>query len=97
MKAWVPTPDTIRFQVVVPNGQYFSIGFGKTMTNCDMVIWEANGMNSKALDLWSTGRSVPMTDPSQDYTTTFDYNGTHVTFTSTRKLNTGDRYDYVIP
>ena len=46
LKVWMPNSNTVRFQATVPNNQYFSIGFGKTMSNCDMVIWQANGNNS---------------------------------------------------
>ena len=62
-----------------------------------MVIWQANGLSSVALDTYSYGWSTPPNDPQQDYNTTFVYNGTHVTFVSDRKLNTGDKLDYVIP
>ena len=53
-----------RFNVIVKSNQYFSLGFGKTMTNCDMVVWQANGANSKVVDLWSTGHPTPSTDSS---------------------------------
>jgi len=82
---------TVRFVVTVPNNQYFSLGFGKTMTNCDMVIWQANGLaNSNVLDLYSYGETTPLIDKQQDYVSTKVYNGTHVIFTSDRKINTGD-------
>ena len=61
-KAWLPTPTTIRFLVVVPNNQYFAIGFGKTMTNCDMVIWQAASAQSRVQDLYSFDRSTPTID-----------------------------------
>ena len=90
-------PNTVRFLVEVPNNQYFSIGFGPTMFGCDEVVWEANGQNSAAYDLWSIDYRTPSIDPHQDYTTTYVYNGTHVTFTSDRVLNTGDNLDFIIP
>ena len=55
-------PDTVSFQVVVPNNNYFSIGFGSTMWSTDMVVWMANGYQSQTIDLWSTGDWKPLTD-----------------------------------
>ena len=63
-------PDTVSFQVVVPNNNYFSIGFGSTMWSTDMVVWMANGYQSQTIDLWSTGDWKPLTDGQQDYNTT---------------------------
>lgn len=66
------------------------------MFGTDMVIWEANGQNSKALDLYSYGWETPIIDSQQDYTTTFTYNSTHTTFISDRLLATGDSSDFII-
>ena len=85
-----------RFYVIVKYNQYFSIGFAPTMTNCDMVVWQANGANSKCVDLYSTGHPTPSTDANQNYVTTFTYNSTHTIFTSDRALSTGDSKDYQI-
>ena len=93
---WMKDNNNIRMNVTVPNNHYFSVGFGKTMTNCDMVLWQANGLQSKTVDLWSKGRFTPDTDSQQDYNSTFTYNGTHVIFISDRKMNTGDSLDFVI-
>lgn len=93
----MPTATTVRFRVVVPVNNWFAVGFGKTMSSCDMVIWESNGKNSACYDLWSYGETTPEIDQQQDYTTTFTYNKTHTVFTSDRKLNTGDVYDFIIP
>ena len=54
--------DTVSFYVIVPNNQYFAIGFGSSMFGADMVMWQANGNSSKAVDLYSTGESTPSTD-----------------------------------
>ncbi len=88
---------TASFTAIVPNNQYFAIGFGKTMTNCDMVLWQANGNASLVTDLWSTGRSTPGKDAIQNYQSNFTFNGTHVEFVSVRLLNTSDAKDAVIP
>ena len=51
--------QTVRFLTTVPNNQYFTIGFGGSMTNVDTVSWEANGNNSNAVDLYSNELSKP--------------------------------------
>ena len=66
------------------------------MTNCDMVMWQANWKDSKTVDMWSRGRYTPDIDIQQDYNTSFTYNFTHVNFISDRKMKTGDIYDFVI-
>lgn len=83
-------PQTVRFSVVMPNNEYFGIGFGSTMYNCDMVVWFANGQNSQAVDLYSYDHGTPRTDSQQDYKTSFTVSGSTVTFTSDRLLSTGD-------
>ena len=46
--------------------------------------------------MYSTGHSQPSTDSINDYKTTYTTNSTHVTFVSTRAMNTGDSNDYVV-
>jgi hypothetical protein len=62
-----------------------------------MILWQANGASSTALDLFSRGRYTPDIDRIQSYNTTFKYNNTHTEFTSDRQLNTNDAQDQVIP
>ncbi|CDW73069.1 cytochrome b5-like heme steroid binding domain containing protein [Stylonychia lemnae] len=88
---------TVRFNAIVPNNQYFSIGFAKTMTNCDMIIWQAKQDQSTAIDLYSRGRYTPDIDTIQSYLTSFKYNSTHTEFISDRQLITNDTMDQVIP
>ena len=66
------------------------------MTGTDMIIWQASSTSSTSTDLQASGRGRPATDTSQDYSTTFNFNGTHVEFISDRKLNTGDPTDFII-
>jgi len=48
------TIDQFTFIATVPNNNYFSIGFGPTMTNTDMILWQANGASgSRTSDMWS--------------------------------------------
>jgi hypothetical protein len=37
----------VKFEVTVPNGQYFGLGYGWSMIDTDMVWWSADGNLSK--------------------------------------------------
>ena len=50
------------FSGEVPNNQYLSIGLRNSMFNTDMILWQANGKNSKGVDLWSRGHFSPEID-----------------------------------
>lgn len=50
------------FRASVPQNEYLSIGLSKNMFSSDMIIWQANGQNSKAVDLWSRGHFDPSID-----------------------------------
>ena len=70
----------------VPQNQYLSIGLRNSMFNTDMILWQANGKNSKGVDLWSRGHLTPDIDDHQDWQTVFESNDTHVTFKSYRRF-----------
>ena len=82
----------VHFTATVPDNNYFSIGFGPTMYNTDMILWQASGATSKVTDLWSTKHATPLTDNKNDLVSSFEVNADSksVTFTTTRKLNTND-------
>ena len=88
---------TVRFIVAVPKNHYVAIGYGVTMTNCDMVAWQANGASSTVLDLYSLNHQTPATDSVNNYVTNFTYNSSYTLFVSDRLLDTGDSKDFVIP
>ena len=47
--------------------KYLSIGFGKTMTDADMLIFQATASGAGvAKDYWSTGRKAPGVDKIDD-------------------------------
>ena len=56
------TEDTLLITALVPRNTYFAVGFGRTMTDTDMIIWQNYGIDSPTTDLWSTGYSRPSTD-----------------------------------
>ena len=83
----------LMFNITVPNQNYFAIGFGLTMIDTDMILWQANGDNSLTTDLWSTYRGVtPTPDERQSVVSSFYFNETAntVSFNTSRPMETGD-------
>ena len=94
------TINQFTFIATVPNNNYFSIGFGPTMTNTDMILWQANGkIKSRTSDLWSFDLTTPMNDSSQNLYSTHVVNANgSVTFTTLRNMTTPDsRRDFDFP
>lgn len=61
------------FDVTVAKGSWFGFGFGITMTNADMVLFEVSAEGAaKVTDLWSKGPYYPLTDIQQDYSPVYD-------------------------
>ena len=54
--------DLVQFKATVKKGMYFSVGFGKSMKDCDMVVFQGQGERGVVTDRWSTGYTVPMLD-----------------------------------
>eukprot|EP00355_Strombidium_rassoulzadegani_P001374 CAMPEP_0168612962 /NCGR_PEP_ID=MMETSP0449_2-20121227/3195_1 /TAXON_ID=1082188 /ORGANISM="Strombidium rassoulzadegani, Strain ras09" /LENGTH=154 /DNA_ID=CAMNT_0008653559 /DNA_START=7 /DNA_END=471 /DNA_ORIENTATION=+ len=84
----------LKFDVTVPENQYFAIAFGGGMINTDMVLFQATELGV-VTDLWSTGYWTPSTDSSNDYTdvTTTKNADNSYTFSAMRELDTGDSKD----
>ena len=69
----------------IQKNSYFAIGFGQTMTNTDMWLWQAQGANSTVTDMWSVSNSVmPIIDAKNDVNTSFYINNDSVTFITDR-------------
>ncbi len=87
----------MEFKVTMPAGSWFGIGFGKSMVNENIILWQASGTNSRATSLYSTKEDQPtVKNTSQCLTTSFAANSTHVVFTTKRLLDTGVTDEYVI-
>jgi len=57
------TTNQFKFTATVPNNNYLSIGFGSSMTNTDMILWQANGAtSSRTSDMWSLTYQIPLND-----------------------------------
>lgn len=57
-------PTKMTFEVDVPYNSYLAIGFGSTMSNTDMIIWQAQSESASLsehtyLDLWSESYGKP--------------------------------------
>jgi len=59
--------DLVEFKATVKANMYFSVGFGTTMKDCDMVVFQGQGASGLVTDRWSVGYGVPMLDIVQDY------------------------------
>lgn len=77
----------VRFTVLVQDGTYTAFGWGPTMTNTDMVVWQANGKKSTVLDLYSTGHNPPSVDAVSAYDTKITVVEGFILFESTRDLD----------
>jgi len=94
----------IVFKAVVPDQSWFSIGFGSSMTDCDMIAWRVTRGKGKVEDYWCSGshHPVPSLDKQQDTRLDgdpfFDRATKRMTFVTRRKLDTGDlSQDFVVP
>ena len=77
----------------VPDNSWFSIGFGQDMYDTDMILWQASGSNSKAMDLYSTGHSTPSMQETQNVPSEqpiVNAANSTVSFITTRDMDTGD-------
>jgi len=82
------------FKAVIPNNSWFSIGFGPTMTDTDMIAWFAEKGVGSVKDYWSGSHSAPEEDSVNnliDMTTPFYDSATDkITFITKRALDTGN-------
>ena len=89
--------EELQFKVNMRNNSWIALGFGESMFNTDMMGWHALGENSYTADYWATRNGTPGWDSNNDLNTTHvvEPDG-RVTFTTTRKLDTGDNQDFAI-
>jgi hypothetical protein len=97
--SWDQLTSKLQMVVDVPSNQYFSIGFGASMVDTDMIVWQTPSSGPSTTDLWSTSNGKPSTDAQQDVTTTAVTinSDKSVHFTSERPLDTGDQQDFLVP
>ena len=90
------------FRAEVPDNSWFSIGFGNSMKNTDMITWFVDNETGRTVDYWSTDREKPKEDVNQNLQDVFapSYNRAtgKMTFRTRRSLDTGDSaQDYLVP
>jgi len=92
---------TIAVRLDKPN-QYFALGFGSSMTNSDMWIFEIVNGAVVASDSWSTKHAPPAKDTTLDggrddiYVLGYEVTESFTTVKVTRALKTSDKWDTVI-
>lgn len=89
------------FQVSMPDNAWFSIGFGASMLNTDMLAWFSEDGTGRVADYFSEGFFTPSEDAAQNWSegepTVFDPATKRMTFVTRRPLDTGDlEGDFVV-
>ncbi|KAL4443103.1 hypothetical protein ABPG74_002170 [Tetrahymena malaccensis] len=92
---------SVTFMIVVQNTGWFGLGFGQSMDNVDMIISENDSGVVTLSDNYSQKTSTPSSDVNlggQNNLNLLGYELTdkQLTFKFSRKLDTGDKYDYVL-
>ena len=92
--------DELVITTVQPDDSWFGIllGSDRMAADADCIVFTAQSSSSRAVDHYLVGREKPLADPVNDVTSVVKStaNG-KVTMETRRKLDTGDRGDYVIP
>ena len=91
------TTEMVTIEAVIPDGSYAGWGWGSSMTDTEMVIFET-GASAGVTFYDGTGETTPTEDTAMSpcYTTSFSLDGTTYTMTATRPLDCtsviGDAY-----
>ena len=67
--SWDNATSEVFIVADVPANNYFSLGFGETMYNTDMILWQNFQTSTKTTDLWSTSHDRPVSDTKQSIVT----------------------------
>lgn len=83
------THDAITYTAHVKKNTWMGIGYGKSMSSTDEVMWAAGADvgTSTVYDVYSSGPGFPTPDTTNLYTTLYDDYGDFVDFTSVRSLD----------
>ena len=85
--------EKLVFIAKVPDNAWLSIGFGRSMTNTDMIAWRVVEGQGFTEDYWSTSHATPVLDDTQDLTDVSELTSFEdgvMTFVTERALDTGD-------
>ena len=90
----------MKLTATIPNNTYMALAFGSDMIGTDMILWQADGDDSAAHDMWSSNFATPMYDRFDQLSTTIEDGqigtGTKV-FTTMRPYDPMDEQDFVVP
>ena len=88
------------FTATIPDNTYLAIAFGSDMIGVDMILFQADGEDSAAYDMWSSNFATPMYD-KYNHLNTEVVNGKIGTgskvFNTRRPYDPMDEQDYAIP
>ena len=87
----------LKFEIEAPKDTYLGIAYGEGMTATDIVLFQAQG-KGKVQDMW-TPLYYPYSDseyeqPNNYEDTSVEVSGEKYSFTTYRKLETDDEYDF---
>lgn len=90
--------EEIVMKATIPNKSYLSIGFGANMRGTDMIVWRWKDSEVEVDNLFSSGYSKPPSDGTKFLKTTIEDSPDRMfkTFTTRRKLDTGNKHDFVV-
>ena len=93
---WASTDESITFTITCKQGSWCALGLGTTkMSGADTILCDESGCKDTTLPL---AAGAPITDTTQNLVVgSATVADGHFTVAVTRKLNTGDAADYVIP
>lgn len=84
--------------MLVPFESYLAIGYGRDMTDTEMVAWFNDSEYSYQDDLYSYTQATPSIRDVNTYTTEIDFTDPDlIKFESTRPLDPSTANSYVIP
>ena len=82
----------------IPNKSYLGLGYGTSMTNTDMYIWQENSSGNINYPAYTTGHEQPVEYASDCYILNSVVEGSSsVSFSMSRSLDCNTGQTYVIP
>ena len=93
---WDTTNNELIITAKVPDKTWFAWGWGGSMTQTSMVLWEANGEDSSVTELYSEHEGHPSTVTTNCYSSSHEVVSGFVEFTTKRPLDCKAANGYVV-
>ena len=93
---WDTTSNELIITTRVPDKTWFAWGWGGSMTQTAMVLWEANGEDSTVTDLYSEHHGYPSTVTDNCYSSSYAIVDGYIEFTTKRPLDCQAANGYVV-